>query len=131
MAINGFQVSLAPQKIDTGKAARTGEYGLEGAGLGAVGGLILSRNPLGALIGAIVGALAGVGIGLKSNEPEKIQNRPLTIRNTAMDEDETVYISAEQWKGIKEAMARGVQFDSLPSPLDEQFNQPSPPEPVN
>ncbi|MEB3237816.1 MAG: hypothetical protein VKO64_09355 [Candidatus Sericytochromatia bacterium] len=92
--------------------------------------LVQNRSTAGAAAGAVAGgilsAMAGVASGMTSADPQKLQNRPLRILDM-LGEPRTVYVSAEQWRSMQAASRRGIAFDNLPSPLDQQLQGPPPP----
>lgn len=101
-----------------------------GAVAGGIGGSVVPGlgTGLGVTAGAILGAVAGVASGMNSADPQKLQNRPLKVLDL-LGEPRTVYVSAEQWRSMQAATKRGISFDNLPPPLDQQLQSP-PPAPV-
>jgi hypothetical protein len=130
--MSGIQGSSRPLDVERGMIGRILNRGAGGAVAGAVvGGVGGSVAPvlgtgLGAVAGGVIGAIAGVASGLNSADPQKLQNRPLKVLDLLGD-TRTVYVSADQWKSMQAARQKGVTFDNLPSPLDQQLNSPPPP----
>ncbi|MEB3204617.1 MAG: hypothetical protein VKP57_07945 [Candidatus Sericytochromatia bacterium] len=124
--------SSRPLDVERGMIGRVLNRSTAGAAAGAVaGGIGGSVVPglgtgVGVVGGAILGAMAGVASGMTSADPQKLQNRPLRILDM-LGEPRTVYVSAEQWRSMQAASRRGIAFDNLPAPLDQQLQGPPPP----
>ncbi|MBI6546664.1 MAG: hypothetical protein HY692_07705 [Cyanobacteria bacterium NC_groundwater_1444_Ag_S-0.65um_54_12] len=124
-----------PARFEAGAAERTAKRGV----LGAIGGLVLGSVVVlsgiatgGALpiAGAIIGGLAGAVWGFNSSDPQKIQNRGILIKDPLFEETRKVYISAEQWRDIKNKLTLGVEYDEFPPELAKQFVAASEPPPA-
>ena len=135
MSSLNFNYRSNPTDFEMGAVSRTASRGFGGAIAGAVSGaaagflLGLSGGPL-AIAGAVVGGLAGAVWGMKSSDPEKVQNRPIQINHPLWGQQK-VYISAEQWQDIKKKLADGVKYDEFSSAqLRKQFEASEPPAPA-
>lgn len=130
-----MKFSDRPLNVEAGAAGRVFKGAVAGAvagaGVGAAAGAtVLGVGALfGGWAGALIGGITGITIGFKSSDPEKIRNRPVTIKDP-LGETKTVYISAEQWREIKDSMAKGFTYDEFPAPLDKQFQAANPPAPA-
>lgn len=128
--------SSAPSQMDEGMISRVMNRGIGGAmaggAVGAAAGVwVFGIGALaGAGLGSLLGAVGGIASGLHSSDAEKTRNRPIQV-DDPLGGRTTVYVSAEQWKGIKADMAKGFKFDEFPSPLDQQFQAANPPAQVN
>ena len=129
MSINRVQGSQRPLDVERGMIGRVLNRGMGVAAGGAVAGGVAGATVLGvgALVGitagSVIGAVAGVASGMSSADPQKLQNRPLKVLNM-LGETQTVYVSAEQWRSMQAASKKGVIFDNLPAPLNQQLNSP-------
>ncbi len=132
--MTSFTYSERPLNVEAGAAGRVFKGATAGATAGAAAGAIAGATVLGvgALFGGwagvMVGGIAGIAWGMRSSEPEKIRNRPLTIADP-LGESKTVYVSAEQWRELKTTMAAGFTYEEFPAPLDRQFQAAQPPAP--
>jgi phage tail tape-measure protein len=132
--MTSFKFSERPLNVEAGAAARVFKGAVAGATAGGTAGALAGATVLGvgALFagwaGVMVGGVAGIAWGMRSSDPEKIRNRPLSIDDPLVGE-KTVYVSAEQWRELKARMAQGFTYDEFPAPLDRQFESAAPPEP--
>lgn len=133
--MTSFKYSERPLNVEAGAAGRVLKGAVAGATTGAAVGAAAGVTVLGvgALFagwaGVMVGGVAGIAWGMRSSEPEKIRNRPLTIRDP-LGETKTVYVSAAQWRELKANLAQGFTYAEFPAPLDRQFKSEAPPKPA-
>lgn len=131
-----FKFSERPLDVEAGAAGRVLKRAVIGAAAGATAGAIAGATLLGvgALFtgwaGLMIGGIAGIASGMKSSDPQKIRNRPLTILDPILGEQKTVYVSADQWKDIQANLQQGFSYEALPPPLDRAFKAATPPPPV-
>lgn len=127
--------SHQPRTMEAGAIGRTLKRGMGGAVAGGVVGGVGGSALLGigaipaGIVGALVGGVAGLASGMRSSDPQKILNRPLTIQDPLFGDNKTVYISAQQWNEIKSNLAKGFKYDELPPQLAKQFDAAEPPAP--
>jgi hypothetical protein len=134
MASLNFNYRDKPTDFEMGAVGRTASRGVLGGVLGGLGGgaLVLAGIAGGPIVwgGIVLGALAGAVWGMKSSDPQKVQNRPVQM-NHPLWGNQKVYISAEQWKDIKTKIGQGVHYEEFNAPdLKVQFEAPEPPAPV-
>ncbi|HEY9855535.1 MAG TPA: hypothetical protein V6D05_07350 [Stenomitos sp.] len=134
--MSSFKFSERPLDVEPGAAGRVLKRAVIGAAAGASAGAIAGATVLGigALFagwaGLMIGGIAGIASGMKSSDPEKIRNRPLTIVDPLLGDQKTVYVSAEQWQDLQAHLRQGFTYEELPPPLDRQFESATPPAPV-
>ncbi|MBM3269410.1 MAG: hypothetical protein FJZ01_17340 [Candidatus Sericytochromatia bacterium] len=126
-----FNYRDKPTEFEMGAVGRTAKRGMLGGVLGgaAGGALVLAGIAGGPVVWglAVIGALGGAVWGMKSSDPQKIQNRPVQI-NHPLWGNQKVYISAEQWGDIKGKLAGGVNYEEFNTPdLQKQFEGANPP----
>ena len=131
MASLNFNFRDKPTEFEMGAVGRTASRAVGGGILGGLAGagLMIAGIAGGPVVWGLIaiGALGGAVWGMKSSDPQKVQNRPVQM-NHPLWGNQKVYISAEQWKDIKTKIGQGVNYEEFNAPdLKKQFETPEPP----